>query len=439
MDPKFRNASERLARLKAAAQALSANAQSRSIALWSAARSGWDAFRADRREVQASVTLASVLAAGTIVWGLSGTDAKPGDPAPVVVAVAEEPAAPVPVPSAPAEPPAGEIPAAPPPAVAGPAPAQRPATPPPVVKAEPAKPAPEAAAAKAPEPKPATKETKIAKTVQPKSAAPAAPDWPDDFSTGLLSSAKTPVDMQARSYEAFARDIDKIAKMEFKTPKDVRAAFDQLLKHKPETLAEGWIAHSARVVAANETFSKAIGEEVERRGRDTVLARIAKDPRYVNKLPGAYEALDSLMKQLARDTNKLAKLGDRFIQTAYAFQKQKWGEADILRRPRHADAGTVRVIPAGLFSRDEEPAAPVGVTQRVLLLAASLDAGGPDASANKELLHDPGLAQCMRWARLNLNQCLAAAYFPSEQAYCTGKHGITEVNDCWAKLLPTKS
>jgi hypothetical protein len=269
--------------------------------------------------------------------------------------------------------------------------------------------------------------------------APPAPDNAD--ATGAINpTAKTPVDGQAKSYEAFASDIDRLTRTEFKTPKDVQAAYDQLLKHQPEKLAEGWIAYSARLVASNETFAKSIGDEVERRGRDTVMQKIMADPKYVNKLPGAYDALDGLMKQVARDTSKLAQLGDRFIQTAYAFQKKKWGEAEgVLPRAHYAEAETPHLIQAGLFSKKEEPAAPVGVTQRVLLLAASLDAGGPDTTVSKDLMRDPNLAQCMRWARLNLNQCLAAAYFPSEQAYCTGKHGITEVSACWSNLLPTKS
>jgi len=213
------------------------------------------------------------------------------------------------------------------------------------------------------------------------------------------------------------------------------------LKHQPEKLSDGWIAYSARVIAANDTFSRGIEAEVAKRGRDTVLAKIASDPQYVNKLPGAFDALDGLMKQVERETSKLSELGNRFIQTAYAFQKKKWGEAEPQpARPHYAGTETVRLIPAGLFSRDEKPAAaaPVGVTQRVLMLAASLDAGGPEAASSKALMHDPGLSQCMRWARLNLNQCLAAAYFPSEQAYCTGKHAINEVNACWTKLLPQK-
>lgn len=263
-------------------------------------------------------------------------------------------------------------------------------------------------------------------------------------STGSLTPYKpTPVDSEAKNYEAFARDVDKLVKMDLNTPKDVRSAYDQLLKHQPELLSDGWIAYSARMVALDATFAKGVDAEVAANGRSAFMRRIEAEPGYVNKLPGAYDALDHVMKQVATNATKMSQLGDRFIKTAYAFQKKKWGAADGLNKQHFAAAGTAdRMMPAsffGLFDSAEEKAAPTGVSQRILVLAASLNAGGPDAGASKSMAHDAELSQCMRWARLNLNQCLAAAHFPSEQAYCTGKHGINEMSACWSQLLPTKS
>jgi hypothetical protein len=417
--------------LNAAKDRLMSAAKSR----WAIVRADSAALYADPKERTALIALASLAAVSAVVWGLSGHH-QPQEEAPAAVAALNAPApaeAPAPAPqSALTAPPSAQPPA---PAVGPSLPAPPDAAP--LARAEPAVPAEPKAAETG---KPAeSKQTKIAKAKEPKAAARQKP--PESIEelepVGALPPSGTAlVDSQARSYESFALDIDRLTKTEFNTPKDVQAAYDQLLKHQPEKLSDGWIAYSARVVAGNETFSKAIDAEVQKRGRDAVLEKI-RDPRYVNKLPGAYEALDSLMKQLARETAKLSALGNRFIQTAYAFQKKKWGEAGP--RPHYAAAETARLMPAGFFTRDEPAAAPAGVTQRVLLLAASIDAGGPQASGSKELMHDPALSQCLRWARLNLNQCLAAAYFPSERAYCTGKHAINEVNACWTRLLPEKS
>lgn len=47
--------------------------------------------------------------------------------------------------------------------------------------------------------------------------------------------------------------------------------------------------------------------------------------------------------------------------------------------------------------------------------------------------------QCLRWAQLNLDQCLAAARDNQERAYCLGKTGIEERSQCWSALLGPSS
>jgi hypothetical protein len=262
--------------------------------------------------------------------------------------------------------------------------------------------------------------------------------------------AADPVQVQAANYEDFERDVDKFTKMDIRTPKDVKAVDVQLMKHQPERLSSGWIAYSARMVAQNTAFSDAVKADIAKNGRAAVMDKIAHDSKYVASLPGAFDALDKLMTATANDTSRMSQLGDRFIKMAYAFQKEKWGmgEAPL---PHYAEAPqqTVRVVPASFFGdlfsgsgAAKSPAAagmPSALNQRILTLAASLNAGPVDGAAATSLTLDKDMTQCLRWARLNLNQCLAAAHFPSEHAYCTGKHGINEVSACWTRLLPTKS
>lgn len=255
--------------------------------------------------------------------------------------------------------------------------------------------------------------------------------------TGALNDKARPeVDGKAKSYEAFQRDVDEISGMKLKTPKEVRAAFGRLLKHQPADLSKGWVAYSARLAADNGTFASAVQAEVERRGLDKVLARIDRDPMYLRKLDGAYETVDALNSMIEKDTGKLNKLGDRFISVAYDFQKtKKWGALEK-RGPALAETqASDHVVPA-LFGKRTKVEAPT-TTDRVLKLAAYLAAG--KSASDASLTQDPGLEQCLRWARLNLNQCMAAAYFPSEEAYCTGKHGIDEVAACWSGMLPSGS
>lgn len=267
----------------------------------------------------------------------------------------------------------------------------------------------------------------------------AATAAPVSEATGSISaSGPTPVDAQAKGYEAFARDVDEIANMKLNTPKQVRAALARLQKHEPSTVSDGWVAYAARAVALNKEFGKTIDKEVADRGLKTVVDKIANDPKYLARLSGAYEALDGLMKQVAADTGKLDQLGERFMSTAYAFQKNKQFGALERRAPAGAEALDGNVVPA-FFGKKSKPVEPADLSRRVLQLAAQLNAGGLKDSAANALAHDKSLEQCLRWAKLNLNQCAAAAYFPSEEAYCAGKHGINEVSACWSKLLPTRS
>jgi hypothetical protein len=231
----------------------------------------------------------------------------------------------------------------------------------------------------------------------------------------------------------------------------VKTVETALQKHVPEQLSAGWIAYSARLVAKNDAFANAVKADVAKDGRAAVMDRITKDAKYVMGLPGAYAALDQLMDSVSSDTRKMSAVGDRFIKVAYAFQKEKWGYND--KTPLPQDMGTpvhAYVIPAGffgdLFSGDSTPAAPkaseLGSTsKRVLQLAASISTGpGPvDSATAMSLTQDKDMTQCLRWAKLNMAQCVAAAHFPSEHAYCTGKHAINEASNCWIKLLPTKS
>jgi hypothetical protein len=72
---------------------------------------------------------------------------------------------------------------------------------------------------------------------------------------------------------------------------------------------------------------------------------------------------------------------------------------------------------------------------RGLALAALAILGrtGDDKEANFEaLLHDATGADCLKMAKLNLNQCLAVAGPHYEDVYCAGRHGVGETGGCVA-------
>ena len=65
-----------------------------------------------------------------------------------------------------------------------------------------------------------------------------------------------------------------------------------------------------------------------------------------------------------------------------------------------------------------------------LALRYSLNAEDPDNSVTKSLVKNSKGKRCINWAKLHLDQCLAATRAPYEEVYCFGRHGINDVAEC---------
>ncbi|MGV8996364.1 MAG: hypothetical protein ACOH12_05410 [Parvibaculaceae bacterium] len=254
-------------------------------------------------------------------------------------------------------------------------------------------------------------------------------------------SMGVPMAQLAGVYLAYDQTIDKVEGSKLNTPKDVRKAIQSLRIATPETLADGWLSIRAMAAANSATFAEGVRNEVRINGKDKVL-KMLEDPAYVLRIPGASAAMSAVMDSGKAEDERLAKLRKRFIETAFSFQKQKWGMTEPMEgaaEVKTADANTttlekVRGFMAALSPISEAQAYSVPVMAKILARGAreSIAApiipisGGPDETSS-----------CLNWARLNLNQCVAAAHFPSEEAWCAGTHGIEEVRACWAAALPT--
>ncbi len=248
---------------------------------------------------------------------------------------------------------------------------------------------------------------------------------------------------KAAAYRAFGAAIDDLAGRKFKAPRDVRAALDTLRPHDPELLAEGWIANSAFIAANEPSFAKAVKSAVDRDGKNAVMAQL-RSGNGVWLFEGTQQARSEVVADAAATYDKLTGLGERFLATAIEFQRTRWGSyepaAPFSVSPEFAASEVggrdFASILGELAGVTEAKAAAGPVMQRILVLAGHLAIQDASAGESSDLMANPDLARCARFARLNLNQCLAAAHFPSEEAYCTGKHGVNEIAGCWAEFLP---
>ena len=230
-----------------------------------------------------------------------------------------------------------------------------------------------------------------------------------------------------------------------KTPRNVRQALKQLKFTDPAPLAESWLNEQATIAAKNKAFAEGVRGQIRSHSRQEVLALIASDVGYVFNIPGAGEAMADIVSHVSVEDREMAALSARLHDTSYALQRSKWGMIEPLQ-------------PAGSLGTAPVKTASVSWSDRLKGIAAELSPVTPAQAYSVSVMHqimataarriiDPDqpvevsakrsdTARCLNWARLNLAQCIAAAHFPSEEAYCTGKHAVEEVRQCWAEVLP---
>lgn len=252
-------------------------------------------------------------------------------------------------------------------------------------------------------------------------------------------SLGVPMNQLAGVYLKFDKAMDVAETSKLNSPKEVRRVMKTLRIEQPETLADGWYSVRAMAAANTAVFAEGVRNELRIHGESKMLA-LLEDSDYVMRLQGAGAAMSAVMASGKAEDERLAKLRKRFIDTAFKFQKQKWGmNTPMMSEPATKVAevslpsSTLRQIFAALSPVSEAHAYSISVMTKILARGARESMSLPiiPISGQKD-----ETTSCLNWARLNLDQCVAAAHFPSEEAWCTGTHAIEEVRACWSAALP---
>ncbi|MEX0838092.1 MAG: hypothetical protein WD034_01055 [Parvibaculum sp.] len=265
-----------------------------------------------------------------------------------------------------------------------------------------------------------------------------------DPSAGLSSLTTAPrLGDFAGVYVNYGSALAAASEARLNTPSDVRRALERLRFAEPDGLAEGWYAARAMIAAQDPEFAQGVRNEARAVGKTVLLEQLTADEDYVLQIRGSSSASTAVAGAIREETTRMAQLSARFIDTAYQFQKQKWGM--IAPQPARPET-PVKAAAASPLERARAVLAalsPVGtahaytpsVMNRILTLAAHQVLDGSTQAVQTSAPRNP-TGRCLNWARLNLDQCLAAARFPSEEAWCAGKHAVEEVSGCWAEALP---
>ncbi len=259
----------------------------------------------------------------------------------------------------------------------------------------------------------------------------------------------TGVHAVAQRYVAFDSAVDDAFKSKLATPREVRRLLDNLRFNEPQMVAQAWLAHRGLIAAENPEFREGVRLALARDGAISVIQQLSGKGSFARNLHGADSAVAAVLERVANDNSRLTVLKARFLSTAQEFQTKRWGMID---RPAKSDSSDFASVEPDQSMGEQvadalqtfSPISPAQayaspLMERVLaygarhVIATSLET---DVSTADMAPADRRTTSCLNWAKLNLNQCVAAAHFPSEEAWCTATHAIEDVRACWAQVLP---
>lgn len=237
----------------------------------------------------------------------------------------------------------------------------------------------------------------------------------------------------AAAFEAYTRRAAGIDAA-FAGPDDISRDLQVAAGYEPHQLETGMIAFAALAAMQEPAFVAG----VRRLDARDLARRLAADPDAAFDLPGASAAAGRASAALARRGAALNAAGLRVKTAAYSVQRQAWSKTRIPNGPQRLAAvkqaagyrpdpsDRSRLGPAVSESARRSGAGPV-VARSVAV--AALTVLGQDAAA-RPLMSEPRSTQCLRIAKLNFHQCLAAAGTHYEDIYCLGLHAMADPGQC---------
>jgi hypothetical protein len=278
-----------------------------------------------------------------------------------------------------------------------------------------------------------------------KPAAPKPVDGPSAAISGRIIDA-------AGAFEAYVRKATALDG-KFADNVAVSKAMAVGAAYQFEQFQEGATAYAALVALQDPAFVQGVYDlSRDPRDRADMAARLVHEPASVMDIDGAEEAAGMAGQVLARMGANLVKAGQGVKQASYDVQHQAWSKEDVAHpEQRLAQAKAVSQIKVSLNAADTDalianivayrkeagPAVRGGEPSPVVMhglavaaLAVLGKAGDAQAEQISALLSDGKSADCMKMAKLNLYQCMAAAGPEYEDVFCLGAHAMIDTGQC---------
>lgn len=298
-----------------------------------------------------------------------------------------------------------------------------------------------------------------------------------------VAPASGPLRAALDSYAAFHSDMTDLRTARVGAAAELESAIDVASRHNRVSLTRGWVAYGAYTAAQSPAFVQGVRDAASYYGRDAVIWAITADTSYARGLRGGNEATRLVLDAANADGARIIAVADRYQELAYGLQRQRWAnsvapqQAARVQRVRSNNAGAtlaptlpaelgarLSVTPASLSPGSDptafggrrfwdsvrgggvqvtEVSAPVSyqwrlnatrgeAVNRMTAIAAlqALDAVDSNAPAVERLMTDPRSKDCIEMANLQLYQCMSAARFRYENAFCLGQHAMRDIGQC---------
>lgn len=288
-----------------------------------------------------------------------------------------------------------------------------------------------------------------------------------------------------RAYAAYQMDITELRTRRMGDADALEAAINQATRHNRDALGRGWIAYGASTAAQSPTFVQGVRDAAAFYGRDAVIWALTADPSYARGLRGGADATKLVLDAANADGARITNVADRYQEMAYSLQRQRWAsavapaQAARVQRVRSLGAAgsgaasladvspRLAVAPVSL-SPSADPTvfggrrfwdslrggagvvpasstvtyrfrvdAPRGeAVNRMVTIGAleALNATTEKAAAVDALLTEPRTRDCIEMAQLQLYQCMSAARFRYENAFCLSQHAMRDVGSCFSAV-----
>jgi ribosomal protein S18 acetylase RimI-like enzyme len=285
------------------------------------------------------------------------------------------------------------------------------------------------------------------------------------------------------AYAAYQSDVSELRSSSIRNANELEGALDRVARHNRDQLTRGWVAYGASTAAQSPAFVQGVRDAAAYYGRDAVIWAVSVDPSYARGLRGGPEVTRMLLESANADSARIVNVAERYRELAYSIQRQRW--ANTVAPQQAARVQRIRSLgvtgaPATAVPSDVSPrltmatlshspssdpttlggqrfwdavrggsqvvevaSAPVTYQWRVnatrgealdrmaaVAALQALDAVDTNQSAVTRLISDPRSRDCFEMAQLQLYQCMSAARFRYENAFCLGQHGLRDIGTC---------